>query len=249
MLKRIRILGLALVAICALSAVVAVAAQATEAPFYKVAGSRLKLNETREISTHAGTAGFSLTATGKLVKCSTLVNTKGSVLLGSTGAGAPGKSNETLEFSGCTVTGNGTPCEVTEPIKTTPLVNELALSENLKSFVVEFKPATGTEFTTLKFTGTGCTLTETKVTIAEGSAVIGQAFSGGTLVEVGKEPAETKDAEINFPSEAIKVLQLFNSSEKEEKVESLSLKAFGLASTFSGRAIVLLQSGSVWGVS
>jgi len=215
-MKRIRILGLALVAVFALSAVVAVAAQATEAPFYKVAGKRLESGKTEEISSHAGTGGFTLTATGKVVKCSTLTNNAGATAIGSN-AGVPGTSSETLEFSGCTVTGNGEPCKVTEPIKTTALKNELALNEGLTSIVVEFKPSTGTEFATLKFTGTGCEVAETKVTIAEGSAGIGQAFSGGKLVEVGKEPAEAKDGEINFPTTAIKVIDLQETAREATK--------------------------------
>jgi hypothetical protein len=248
-MKRIRILGLALVAVFALSAVVAVAAQATEAPFYKVAGKRLASGESAEISSHAGTGGFTLTTTGKVVKCLTLTNNAGATIIGSN-AGVPGTSSETLEFSGCTVTGNGEPCAVTTPIKTTALKNELALTESLTSFLVEFKPATGTEFATLKFTGAGCEITETKVTIAEGSAVIGQVFSGGKLVEPGKEPAEAKDGEINFPTTAIKVIDLQETASGGfKKVEESPLKAFGLAATFSGLAIVLLKSGSVWGVS
>jgi hypothetical protein len=246
-----RIWTLALVCTLALAlggSVVVTAAQATEAPFYKVAGKRLASGETAEISTHAGTGGITFTFTGKVIKCSTLQNTAGSKIIGSN-AETSGSGSETIEFTGCTVTGLGEPCRL-ESFKTEPLTRELALSESLKSIVVEYKPATGTLYGTVKFTGSGCDIVESKLTIAEGSAVIGRAFSGGSLVEVGKEPAEAKDEEINFPTTLINVIYLKEAASGSYKlVEESALKFAGLAATFSGFAIVLLKSGSVWGVS
>ena len=99
--------------------------------------------------------------------CKKLELVKGAVLLGSN-AGEPGKSDETIKYNECTVTGNGEPCEVESPgkgeIVTEPLTNELAYASNKKSLVVEFKPVKGKKLLVLKFTGTGCKETETSVT-------------------------------------------------------------------------------------
>jgi curli biogenesis system outer membrane secretion channel CsgG len=254
-MKRIRILGVALVAMFALSAVVAVAAQATEAPYYKIAGTRLGSGSSSEISSHAKTE-FTLAAAtaGVSVKCKNLSNSAGSKIIGSA-AGVPGTSTETLTFSNCSVSGNGTGTgctTVTEPITTEPLVNELALSNPLGSLVVEFKPATGTLFATLTFPA-GCTFTSTKVTIAEGSAVVGQILAGGTLSTASKPLTEAVDNEISFPSERITSIYLQETASGGYKlVEESALKAFGVAATFSGTAIVLLGGtnvGKVWGGS
>jgi hypothetical protein len=252
-MKRIRILGVALVTMFALSAVVAVAAQATEAPYYKIAGTRLGSGSSSEISSHAKTE-FTLTAVGTSIKCKSLSNSAGSKIIGSA-AGVPGTSTETLSFSSCSVSGNGSGAgctTITEPITTEPLVNELALSNPLGSLVVELKPATGTLFATFTFPA-GCTFTSTKVAIAEGSAVVGQILQQGTLSTASKPLTEAVDDEISFPSERITSIYLQETASGGYKlVEEASLKAFGAAATFTGTAIVLLggtNAGKVWGGS
>jgi Flp pilus assembly protein TadG len=120
-MSRIRIIGLALVAVFAMSAVAASAASAaTEGPFYKVAGKRLAATETKPLKAKAS-KNFVLTASGVVITCTKLKLSSASKIIGSTGKN-PGTSEETLEFEGCTVTGNGEGCEVENGKITTNVV-------------------------------------------------------------------------------------------------------------------------------
>ena len=119
----------ALVAVFALSGIVATAAQAEEAPFWSREGARLAEGETHYITakTYNVTGsfkGFRLSAgegaNTKIVKCES-ARLKEGVLLGSK-SGNPGTGYEVIEFfGGCVVTGNGSNCSVVEPIITTKI--------------------------------------------------------------------------------------------------------------------------------
>jgi hypothetical protein len=229
----------------ALSAVASASASAAEGPFFKVAGTRLASGSTRSIINTAASKNFVLKAGTDVVTC-TKVKTStaagAAAILGSTGANA-GKDDEIVEFSGCTVAGNGTPCAVTEPIvantKTT-----LAYSASAKTGVILdlFEPASGTTFTTISFTGSGCEVTSTKV---EGT-VAAEAWTGGAAISVGSEPAEAKVGELNYPATAIKKAWTEASGTLTE--HAVSLKAFGVAASLEGRATFDLNGEPVWGV-
>ena len=152
-MKRAKTMGVVLLALFAFSAVAATVAQAEEAPYWSIEGTRLAAGKTAEITAKAFSATQVLTAATVKVTCKKLELVKGAVLLGSN-AGEPGKSDETIKYNECTVTGNGEPCEVESPgkgeIVTEPLTNELAYASNKKSLVVEFKPVKGKKLAVIK---------------------------------------------------------------------------------------------------
>jgi hypothetical protein len=168
-MRRLQATGVALLVACALGAIAATAAQAEEAPYWSIEGTRLAAGKTFEITAKAvGTEGSEVKKGGVLlppqagieIGCKKVKFAKGAVLLGSN-AGEPGKADETIEYSECVQTGAGEPCEVTKgEVKTEPLTNELAYAENKKSLVVTYTPAKGKTYTVVHFTGTGCTLAE-----------------------------------------------------------------------------------------
>jgi len=131
-MKRIRILTLAVLAVFALGAITATAAQAEKGPFWKIcqkhAGGKFKdstcktegapnefeslrllKGETEGITAKASKA-FTLTGAGIAIKCTKLHLEPGATINGSTGANF-GFSQEVILFEGCTVEKNGEPCE------------------------------------------------------------------------------------------------------------------------------------------
>jgi hypothetical protein len=143
-------------------------AVAEEAPYWSIEGTRLAAGKTAEITGKAFGGGTqALTAGTVTVTCTGGKVSKGTVLVGSE-PGEPGRGEGRIELSGCTITGNGTKCTVTNgEIKTEPLTGELAYAENKKSLVVEFTPRTGHVLAEPKFTaetGGTCTHGSTKIT-------------------------------------------------------------------------------------
>ena len=213
---RIRHVTLSLLAVCALSAAVAGPAQAAiEGPFYKVGGVRLRAFASKNIiEVKAGAAGFTLKTGAPVVEihCAKLkaitnpTTLVPSMIIGSNGANGSG-SKETLgKFEECTAPA---PCKVAGGIiETKALINRLAYAEKPPKrgtkILVVFEPENGSNFSTIKFTGTGCTLTEIAVEpeVAGGGAC-GEAWSGGAAVEAEKREPEVKVGEVNFPATAI----------------------------------------------
>jgi hypothetical protein len=238
----------ALLGVFAFSAVAAAAAEAEEAPFWSREGVRLAAGETHYITAKiynvAGSEkGFVLTAIGKVIKCES-VRLKEGVLLGSS-AGNPGTNDEVIEFFGeCKVTGNGSSCKPIEPIVTTNVKSELVESEKGEkgSLLTEFKPETGTVFTTIKFEGTACTVKETKVT----GSVAGQVRTDpnnselGELVSLPNGKKEAKSWLLNFPVIPIKEVWLIK--EGTGKTEKLGLTAFSEEATLTGVTLILLAN-------
>jgi hypothetical protein len=162
MMSRFRLTGVVMLVVCAFCAVVAVAAQAEEAPYWSIEGTRLAAGKTAEVTAKA-VGNQTLTAGLVVVTCTSAKLKPGAVLLGSN-AGEPGKSDEVWELSGCSVSGNGTGCKVAgEKITSEPLTDELAYAENKKSLVLELTPVTGKTIAVLKFEGSGCSVTETSL--------------------------------------------------------------------------------------
>jgi hypothetical protein len=242
-MTRFRLIGVALLAVLALGAMVAATAQAEPAPYFTVNGTRLVAGKTHNVTGRA-IASFILHTPeqGVTIECSNLGVEKG-VLLGSN-EGEPGKDNEITTFSGCTVAGNGSPCSVVEPIKTNQLVSELV--ENVvsgaggKQLLEEYLPASGAEFVKIKFTGTGCTVSETAVSgQVVGEPRLDNASEG--KIELGQTPEQNTSWKLVFPATPIKEVWLIDGGVgKVVKIKALT--AFSDSSTLTGTALTLLAN-------
>jgi hypothetical protein len=258
-LARLGRLLVALLSVFALGAVVVASAQAapTEGPFWKVNSSRLKANETREITVKAfeGTKN-PIVLEAELLKLKAKVECKlASVAKGSFFAGgAPATSREIAEFSDCEVVNNGSGCKVKEPIETKPVRNELVYNDEAKTvgekILVEFDPEAGTEaeFVTLHFEGAKCVVKET--TVGKG-LVLGESFTdpttdGGKEEQVTLATAEQTSTLVKFP-DAEKSVYLLKGTTLE-LVEIKPFKAFESEAKLTGTVLVLLASGEKYGV-
>jgi opacity protein-like surface antigen len=247
-MTRFRMIGVALLAVIALSAVMASMAQAEEAPYFTIGGTRLVAGKTHNIDSRA-VKTFTLTNSlgNPVIKCTGL-GTEEAVLLGSN-AGNPGKDNEISVFTGCTMTGNGAACklaktekgEVTTTIKTEPTKSEQV--ENVeaghvgKKLLEEFFPASKANgFVKLFFTGE-CTVFATTVsgqTVAE--VVLDNASEGS--VELGQTPQQRTSWLLRFPAAPITEVWLISGG-VGKAVETVQT-AFGTNSIQEGTALVLL---------
>jgi hypothetical protein len=232
-MTRCRLIAGILLALFAVGAVATSTAQAEEAPSWTVNGTRLGAGQTHFITVAANTTSeLTVEGSGVKVKC-TKVSTpfEGAVLLGSS-AGEPGTNNEKLEFSGCTVEGNGAKCSLAkESFATNPLRSELVEDGKKENQLVEFKPVSGTAWATLKFEGKECKVSETKVS---GSAAAEVLTTGEKPIKVSERIASEKWL-FRFPSKAIGSVFLIKAGVGKE--EKITLEAFAekatLASTMS----------------
>ena len=250
--SRVRLMLVALLGVFAFSAVAAAAAQAEEAPFWSIGGTRLEEGKTHYITAKVYNVtgqpeGFLLqAATGQVFHCP-FIRLKEGVLLGSK-AGNPGTKDEIIEFFGesgkpCTLTGNGSPCKPREPIVTNPVKSELVESEKstTAALLTEFFTSSG-PFVRLEFEGTGCVEKETLVS-GKVAGEVREDPNNGTLGGVVKLPNEKKEAKswlVNFPATAIRHVWLIKAGLGEET--KLELVSFGETSTLSGTALILLAN-------
>jgi hypothetical protein len=249
--SRVRLMLVALLGVFAFSAVAAAAAQAEEAPFWSINGTRLGAGETHYVEAKKYSEKFVLTAGTHVVECSngrvSENASQRSALLGSA-AGNPGTNDEVIEFfEGCKVTGNGTKCKIKEPIITNPVKSELVETEKGEkgSLLTEFFPAKGVTFVTLKFeaeSGGECKVLETAVT----GAVAGQVRVDpnkppelGELVSLPNGKKEGTSWLLNFPSTAITSVWLIKEGTGSQ-VKLEELEAFSVPATLEGTALVLL---------
>jgi hypothetical protein len=254
-MKPFRLIGVALLAVFALSAAIASTAQAETAPSFTVGGTRLIAGKTHNIDVKA-TKEFALTnASGLEIKCTGLSTEQG-VLLGSN-PGNPGRDNEILVFSGCKLEkGNGAPeCHLaasaggaaTTTIKTNAIVSEQV--ENVVSgtkgnqLLEEFLPApsAGGVFVTLFFGPAvpPCTVLEAPVA----GSVAGEARldnAGEGKIELGQAPQERTSWLTNFPAAPITQVWLISSG--VGKIQKVGQEAFTLESTQTGQALILLAN-------
>jgi len=251
-MKRFRMIGVALLAVFALGAVVASGAQAEEAPFFSINGTRLAAGKTHNIAAHA-IKPFKLEtkANGSLITCTTLNVEKG-VLLGSE-PGTQGKADQTSKFEGCKLeTGNGAPnCHLSATeggegtsttITTTSLHGELV--ENVESSKAGKKleelytPATGSIFVTIFFGGTGCTVKATKVTGSTAAEVVKDP--GEESIELPGPTPEGTSFITRFPETAITEVWLVSGG--TGKIVKVGQEAFTNPSVQKGTALVLLAN-------
>jgi len=244
-MKRFRLIGVALLAVFALSAVVATVAQAEEAPFWTVGGSRLKAGQTRNITAKAFSANLKLSTpeAGITVTCNKVKLNVG-VILGSEKE-EPGKNDEVAEFSECTQSGNGEKCTLLTSIITTPLTSELV--ENVESkkvgkkLLVEFFPTSGTNFATLVFSGE-CKIKETKVTGKVAAEVL--TDPGEAAIELGQAASQAKSYLLKFPATSVTEVWLIKAG--VGSAVKVGLTAFGDESFEAGTTLVLLEGEGEW---
>jgi len=236
-MTRLKTIGLALLALFVFSAIAATAAQAEEAPYWSIEGTRLAAGKTFEILGKS-TEKQTLTAGADKVECEKVEFKSGTVLLGSN-AGEPGKSDEGLHYTKCKVAGNGTPCEVTnEEVNSEPLQNELAYAQNKTSLVIEVFPIKGKILAELKFTGSGCSVKSTKVT---GVAVAG-IFTDATppvLLELPTPVAQAESFLLKIVPASHSHIWLIKAGVGTE-VETEEVDGFGAEATLAGTILVLL---------
>lgn len=100
-----------------LTGVATSSALAVDDPFYKVAGARLGAGESKElVLTAEGNQLLVLPSAGITITCTGIGVKKGATINGSSAPEA-GTSTGVIEYSGCTVTGNGEKCVVTSVAK------------------------------------------------------------------------------------------------------------------------------------
>ena len=176
--------------------------------------------------------------TGQKVKCTKVKDSfESGVLLGSS-AGEPGMSSQIFELSACKVEGDGTKCtKVSEPVVTKLLKAELVENESKENLLVEFKPASGAQLATLKFTaetGGSCVAKETQVT----GSVSAEALTSEE--KVIKLPEEIKGETwlFRFPATPIKKVWLVKAGVGSSV--AVGLTAFGEEAKETGTALISL---------
>jgi hypothetical protein len=242
-MKRFKLTGVVLLAVFAFSAIVATAAQAEEAPYWSIEGTRLATGKTAE--TTAKAVGTQTLTAGKVkVTCKVFKLKPGAVILGSN-AGEPGKSDETIEYSGCSVSGNGTGCKVVgSAVTTEPLTNELAYAENKKSLVVEFTPVSKSTLAVLKFEGT-CTVAETSVKgVAVAQAWTDSGGVAGELLTLPNTVAQAESFVLKLPGVAKNKIWLIKGGTGASVEDETT--AFGGEASLGGEALIKLASGKLW---
>jgi len=242
--SRVRLMLLALLAVFAFGAVATAVAQAEEAPFWSIGGSRLGAGETHYFTLVVYSSSFHLLFLGIAVLCGIII-TRTHVILGSN-SGNPGIAGGAIEFSSCKTEGSGKGCKIAEPIVTNNLKEELVETEKGEkgSLLMEFFPEKGAKLATLHFepeSGGSCTVKEAFV---EGS-VAGQVFTDpgkppelGELVQLPNGKKEATSWLINFPTTPIKKVWLIKGGVGSEV--SVGLLAATEEATLSGTAVASL---------
>jgi len=275
--NRIRVLLVSLLAVFAVSAVAASAAQATEGPFYKIEGQpgteRLELLENARTEAGNSETNQVLKAGTITVTCTEVkVNTgviNPALFTGSTGKNASG-SLEIVEYSGCTVTGNGANCKVVGGTITTRLLkNTLGYETNTRTgkILTIFEPVSGTEFAEIKFEPAPpeCGVASTKVKVKAGkNGVIAENQNEATheAIEVngvgGHAEAKAEVGDISFSGTSPGAISVENEGVLTTRTGAAGatgagLEAFGVAATLTGDTdVFLVKEGTNprkrWGV-
>jgi hypothetical protein len=229
-------------AVLAVGVFAASAQAATEGPFYKVAGTRLATGSTK-VLTVKQKEKLTLSSFGIVMTCLNVKSLSGAKILGSSGANSA-SSEETLEFSGCTTSGNGTPCEMeNRKFTTTALKGTLGYATGSRTGQLEMllKPASGTVFGSIHFTGEGCSVSSM---LLEGRTIVALR-SGGHPVEVGVNEVQAKAGEFEFkPTNATKIWT--ESAGALSEVKS-ALTFDGISFFVNGVALQELEGLPEWG--
>ena len=244
-MSRIRIIGLTLVAVFAVSAVGVASASGAEY-VYKVAGA--KLVGAKEITSKAKTTyilkGEAL-GVKTTVECPTQKLSAGAAIKG----GEPGTSEETVVFEGCKPTAPAECVGKKVKVENTPVKNEIVTvvkpAAKVGKLATLFTPKAGTLFTTITFEG--C-LFNTKAEVTGTAAALDSPGKVeqkvGTLIfEEGAEEI----TEVECLKETVACISITKNklAPFRQKVE---LKFAGNRATLKGQSEVELVSKEVWGV-
>jgi len=250
---RLKRIFVALLAVTALAAVAAGGAQA--AAEWKIAGASFTGNKTVSLERHSTVPltfhsellGLKVTVTASGISCAT---TTGCTI---TGGGV--SSAGTLKFTGATVDINeaaSPKCAVNGgTVETKPLVDEVIMhptlkvgetdEENTKLPVADkFKPASGTAFATLTFSGAECPLNETSASVT--GTACGEA--------VTTEPAGTFKSLSTGQEKAVQTLLFGEAQQKTFGCElKLGTKVAQLTGAVDNKLSETAELGKVFGVS
>jgi hypothetical protein len=238
----LRVLLSSLLAVLALSAVVASAAQASvEGPMVKVAGSRLEAGKSQELKA-TGRGSYVMSVGSVAITCSKMSAGAGSKILGSA-VGKAATAEATFTYSECYVSGEPAECKITE-VKTQPLLGTLVLNEGKSYLEMLLKPASKKTFAKLYYQGKeseGCAFLGSEI---KGDLVVALREGGETnkLIQVGKEPAEAHSLVISVPSQPRWVF------DEKTAVEVEGLTDDAGSFTVDGESTLELAGGSLWGV-
>jgi hypothetical protein len=227
-MKRTKVLGLCIVALFAMSGIVAAQSSAIEY-VWKVNGKTLESGQEKTLISKAkGTQVLKTSVIGVKVeiKC-TEVKTEGAKIIG----GKPGTSTETVEYKGCTVA-KPSGCKIAgETIKTNPLKDEIVegVGSSAGKALILFKPVSGETFAEPKLEG--------------GFLCLSLAVDGSVLAEANPQKEEVTTGTLKFePAEGKK----YKNSKGEEK--SAGLTVSGSASTVTGEVETSLSPSEKFGV-
>jgi len=240
-MRSIRLAGVAVLAVFAISAVTASAAFAT-GPVWKVAGTELKAGQTKAITAKQKTS-FTLTAGSLITVLCDKATSSGEII-----GGVPGTDKAKITFSECVVKGFESTCHVNSPGEEagtifTEAKTELVYigsseqAEKLEGPIGDlFSPASGTTFVTLEVGGSSCPALTKGTNKVEGSVI----------AKVEPYNTEAKSGTLNFPSSPVTTGYLWSGGELIE--DKPTLKVFGVVGcTQVGEELVELESGQEYG--
>jgi hypothetical protein len=243
-MSNIRLIGSVFAITLALSTIGASAARATEGPFYKVSRATLKTGEIRTLkATVKSTLSFEVVGR-QTIACKILKfrETPAALIRGQYFSGESATSEQRFEYKDCTVTDNGTMCEIPgHEFSSKPTYGYLGYSDANKTgpLLIVYEPTSGTTFAEVQFNGS-CTLTTTKIT----GYPIGVIYTNGQAVEAGKEE-ERVQGEIHFSAAATEILTEYSNKLTSSKS---NLLAFESPARALGELVLELSPNFNWGV-
>jgi hypothetical protein len=250
-MKQVKVLGLAMLAVFALSAITATAAQAKGGPFFKIKGTRLTASTEEFTAKHQ--KDFVLTATGVTLTCKKLKVEAGAEIIGSSGLNSS-TNKEVIVFEECSLAGNGPNCKLAAAdkgiIKTEALKSTLDYPKKVPAggdiLLVLFQPETGSGFVKIKVepgAEKGCTVEGTLA--VEGSTLGFLQNENHEMFELKVNTTATKELLVHFPSKASESCTESNGTITCLKHKlTIATKNAELA----GEAGLTLKSKLTWGV-
>jgi hypothetical protein len=243
-MRNIKVVGLALLAVFALSALVAAQASAAAEHIYKVEGKVLEAPEVREVKSSLKSEKFVLRGKGILnvesvttCKKLKLKAAEKPVIEGGSEKGQTGKSSkEVIEFEECTATVGGTKCsgvEVSNAATNNELVSVYAPAGLKGKLATLFTPAEGKVFSKIKFKSCGL--------LGSPSAEITGSSAG--LVQTEKVEAVKGALQYREGTEEITAIEKQNKTTEKVELDNEKTKK----ATLAGDAWIELTTGEKWG--
>jgi hypothetical protein len=240
-MRSMKLLGIAVGAVCALSAVLVTPALAKNNPVF-LSGGGIFMGPVEILAETNGTQLLQSKA-AETIACSSVKLNSGATISNDLSPNW-GLDSETIVYEGCKY-GKSTTCTVKNKggtIETDPLVSKLAWEketgaekETTTGTLTVFTP-TGTNFVELEFSGTGCPiLTKDDV---KGSVAVSNA---------GNSATEELSHELSAPEPAI-AKYFYNVGSKTETGKA-ALEAFGVEAKYVGKDKIMLTSDANWSVS